>query len=80
MPELSAQESEIFEQTLKIGNWDIFTQHYFQLPKSGTWYTPEDRMEQYERLHDVQVGLDKPDSQMFVERAAWTWIDKPCAS
>ncbi|MCP4540536.1 MAG: hypothetical protein GY832_25650 [Chloroflexi bacterium] len=67
MPELTPREQEIFAQTLKTGDWDIFTQHYFQLPKSGTWYTPEDRVEQYQRLHEAWVSLGKPDTQMFVE-------------
>ncbi|MCP4538529.1 MAG: hypothetical protein GY832_15445 [Chloroflexi bacterium] len=67
MPELTARETEIFAQTLRTGNWDIFTEPYFQLPKSGTWYTPEDRVEQYGQLYDVWASLGKPDSQMFVE-------------
>jgi len=61
--ELTSQEKYIFEQTLKTGDLDIFTEHFFRLPYSGTWFTTEDRVEQYDALYDIWVELGRPDGE-----------------
>ena len=60
---LSARDEDIFKRTLETGNLDIFTESFFALPWSGTWFTPEDRPEQYEMLYDAWVKLGKPDHE-----------------
>ena len=65
---LPAHEKYIFDQTLKTGNLNIFTNYYFRLPNSGTRWTPDDRLGNYRELfrYDVLFGLwkenGKPDS------------------
>jgi hypothetical protein len=61
--ELTPQEEDIFKRTLKTGNLDIFTEHFFRLPWSGTWFTTEDRVERYDALHAVWTKLGKPDDE-----------------
>ncbi|MCK5643666.1 MAG: hypothetical protein KAJ19_22895, partial [Gammaproteobacteria bacterium] len=60
-PNISPQELAIFQKARRTGNLDEFTQIYFRLPKSGTWYTKEDRVEQYEMLHDAWVAAGMPE-------------------
>lgn len=57
---LSAAEQELFDKARR-GDWDPFTSHFFKLPMSGTWFTPEDRVENYEALYDVWRSLGQPD-------------------
>lgn len=61
MTELTPEEQYIFEQTLKTGDMDIFTEYFFRLPWSGTWYTPEDRVEFYSFLYDYWKRIGQPD-------------------
>jgi hypothetical protein len=61
--ELTPQEEDIFKRTLKTGNLDIFTEHFFRLEWSGTWFTPEDRVEQYDALYSIWSALGKPDGR-----------------
>ena len=58
---LTPQEQDIFDRTLKTGDLNIFTEHFFRLPFSGTWFTTEDRVEQYDALYHIWDGLGKPD-------------------
>jgi len=60
---LTPQEEDIFKRTLKTGNLDIFTEHFFRLEWSGTWFTPEDRVEQYDALYSIWTDLGKPDKE-----------------
>lgn len=64
---LTPQEQDIFDRTLKTGDLNIFTKHFFRLPYSGTWYTTEDRVEQYDALYHIWNKLGKPDNE-FVAR------------
>lgn len=57
---MTPDDERIFEQTLRTGNLDLFTEHYFRLPWSGTWFTTEDRPEQYEMLYDAWATAGKP--------------------
>lgn len=57
---LTSQEEDIFKRTLKTGDLDIFTEHFFRLEWSGTWFTPEDRVEQYDALYSIWSALGKP--------------------
>lgn len=66
MPELTKEEKLIFERTLATGNTDIFTEYFFQLPRSGTWYTPEDHATQYQMLYDTWTANGKPNGELPV--------------
>jgi len=57
---LNDEERYIISEASK-GNMGLFIEYYFRLPFSGTWFTTEDRVEQYDILHQVWVGLGKPD-------------------
>ena len=57
---LSKVEQNLFAETIATQNWDLFTEQYFSLPKSGTWYTPEDRPHQYAALHKLWESQNKP--------------------
>lgn len=46
------------------GDWDQFTEYYFRLPYSGTWYTPEDREEQYSVLWHAWRSSGKPEEKL----------------
>ncbi len=63
---LTKQEQEIFQETLRTGNLDIFTEFFFQLPMSGTWYTTEDRPEAYTALHEAWLEVGSPDTEFSV--------------
>jgi hypothetical protein len=57
--ELTKYEESLFEQARR-GNYNPFTSHYFQLPWSGTWYSPEDKVDVYERLHELWTAQGRP--------------------
>lgn len=40
--------------------YNAFSMHFFQLPYSGTLYTPEDRVEQYQVLHEAWRVAGRP--------------------
>jgi len=58
---LTKEEEQLFQHVKRTGAWDLFSERYFRLPMSGTWFTPEDRIPQYEMLHSVWRELGKPD-------------------
>lgn len=60
---ITPEDEHIFEEVMRTGDLDVFTEHYFRLPWSGTWFTPEDRPEQYEDLHRLWTAMGKPDDQ-----------------
>lgn len=62
MPILTDQEWEIFSKA-RHGNWDVFTERYFRLPASGTYFTPEDRPARYEALYDIWKQVGRPEAQ-----------------
>jgi hypothetical protein len=63
---LTSYEEQLFSEARK-GNWDPFTEYYFQLPFSGTMYTTEDRADRYEMIYDAWLALDKPENEFFIE-------------
>lgn len=67
MAELSNKEQELFKYVKRTGDWDAFSERYFKLPMSGTWYTPEDRVEQYSAMYDVWSELGQPEEKFTVE-------------
>lgn len=67
MPDLTKQEEYVFEQTLKTGNINLFTEYFFRLPDSGTYFTPQDRVEQYSILYRVWKESGKPDDGFDAE-------------
>lgn len=64
---LTAQEEAIFARAARTFNLDEFTEYFFQLPMSGTWYTVEDRVEQYAVLHNAWKGSGKPDTEFAAD-------------
>jgi len=60
---LTPQEEDIFKRTLKTGDLDIFTEHFFRLEWSGTWFTTEDRVEQYDALYKIWCDLGQPEGE-----------------
>jgi hypothetical protein len=67
MAELSQQERELFRHVQRTGDWDAFTEHFFKLPWSGTWYTPEDHVVQYEAMYGVWRELGEPEETFEVQ-------------
>ncbi len=65
MDKLSPEEEKIFEKARR-GYWNAFTEFYFQLPASGTYYTPEDRVERYGMLYSAWKSKGKPDKKFPV--------------
>ena len=57
--ELTKYEEHLFEEA-RNGNYNPFTSYFFQLPWSGTWYTPQDKVEVYEKLHDLWAAQGRP--------------------
>jgi hypothetical protein len=62
--ELTKEEEYVFTQTLKTRNLDLFTEFFFRLPWSGTWYTGADRPTKYAILHAAWVSDGRPDESM----------------
>lgn len=62
MVELTKYEESLFQRA-RQGQLNVFSSHYFKLPHSGTRYTPEDRIEDYEVLHDLWQQQGKPDRE-----------------
>jgi len=65
--DLEKEEIEIFEETLATGNYDLFTEYYFQLPKSGTWITNEDNVEQFNLTLEIWEKIGRPLGEFQVE-------------
>lgn len=64
--ELTPQDEAIFSATRSSGNLDIFSEHYFRLPYSGTRFTPTERPDEYQALWEAWKALGKPDEQFEV--------------
>ena len=64
--ELTPYEESLFEEARK-GNYNPFTSHFFQLPWSGTWYSPEDNVDVYERLHELWTIQGRPGDSFNVQ-------------
>jgi hypothetical protein len=63
--ELTKFEEHLFAQA-RQGNLNAFSSHFFRLPHSGTRYTPEDRVEDYEVLHTLWQEQGKHDKEFSV--------------
>jgi len=61
---LSPEEQAAFDAARRTGDLSPFTERFFRLPLSGSWYTPEDRVEQYGMLHDLWTKQGKPDAEL----------------
>jgi len=59
MIELTPFEKHLFQQAENL-NVNAFSSHFFSLPVSGTRYTPQDRVNQYEVLYDLWARAGKP--------------------
>lgn len=58
--DLTSYEQHLFSEA-RQGRFNEFTSYWFNLEYSGTWYTPEDRVEVYQALYDVWQQVGKPD-------------------
>ena len=83
--ELTEQDIAIFKATQRTGNLDIFTSHYFRLPYSGTRFSPTERPDEYDMLHDAWVRLGRPepefrarlDDKMVTIKVLWEGSSEP---
>jgi hypothetical protein len=66
MAELTKVEQAIFEEVLRTGDVDLFTEHFFQLAKSGTWYCRDHNEEQYHLLYATWFKAGKPGKEFSV--------------
>lgn len=57
---LTAEDQAIFDGARRTSDLDVFTEYYFRLPWSGTWFTIEDRPEQYEQLYQIWRDAGQP--------------------
>lgn len=60
MATLTDQELSLIERARR-GDWNAFTEHFLALPFSGTWYTPEDRVDTYAILYKVWGASGRPE-------------------
>jgi len=60
---LEPEEKKLIRYVKRTGDWDAFSEHYFKLPMSGTWFTPEDRVPQYEAMYDMWRRLGEPEDR-----------------
>lgn len=73
VPTLTQEEEWICKETKRTGNLNLFSNHFFRLPKFGTrWRPTEDNtghyrhVFMYEQLHDVWVSAGRPDAAFSV--------------
>jgi hypothetical protein len=64
--ELTKTDIEIFERTIKTGDLNVFTNHYFVLPYSGTKFSEASRPKEYPLLFDAWQQAGKPDTELPV--------------
>jgi len=64
---LSHEEELLFRNVIRTEAWDLFGDRYFVLPMSGTWYTPEDRGEQWKAFLDLWYEAGEPDNKIVVD-------------
>ena len=62
---MTPEEKDIFEQARR-GDLNAFTERFFRLPRSGTRFTTEDRVEQYEMLYDAWKRTGEPGQKFEV--------------
>ena len=60
-PELSEHELGLMKRVRRDYDYNAFSMWFFELPYSGTIYTPEDRVDQYNVLHEAWRVSGKPD-------------------
>ena len=63
MPTPTPYERELIERA-RAGDYDPFTEHFFRLPYSGTWYTPEDREEEWSVLRHIWELSERPEDEL----------------
>lgn len=66
MTKYTSSDEKLFNYVKRSGDWNAFSERYFQLPMSGTWFTPEDRVEQYELMFDMWNKLGGPSEEFEV--------------
>ena len=60
---LTKLETQLFAEARR-GNYNAFSSHFFRLPYSGTRYTPEDRVTEYELLFEQWAAIGKPEQTL----------------
>ena len=66
MIELTSLEKHLFERARRL-DVNPFSSHFFKLPASGTRYTPEDHVTQYEMIYDLWQQAGKPGDTMALQ-------------
>ena len=61
--ELTKYEEHLFDQ-VRNGYWDAFSEYFFELPLSGTRYTNEDRLKEFEVLWDLWHRAGQPEEDL----------------
>ena len=68
-PELSEHELGLMKRVRRDYDYNAFSMWFFELPYSGTIYTPEDRVDQYNVLHEAWRVSGKPDEVFDAQTA-----------
>lgn len=63
--DFTAEEERLFKEVIRTKNWDLFTEYYFRLPYSGTWFTPEDNPVRFSSMYKFWRGFGEPDDKFI---------------
>jgi len=66
MIELTSLEKHLFQRAREL-DVNPFSSHFFKLPASGTRYTPEDHVRQYEMLYNLWLQAGSPGDKMALQ-------------
>ncbi len=66
-PLLNHEEEILFRNVIRTQDFDAFTDRYFTLPMSGTWFTPEDRGNQWKTLLSLWYETGEPEEHVIAE-------------
>lgn len=64
--QLTHDEERLVDTALR-GNYGPFIEHFFRTPRSGTWYTRDDRVEQFSVLYEVWRKVGQPEDKFDAE-------------
>lgn len=64
---LSHEEETLFRNVIRTQSFDTFTERYFTLPMSGTWFTPEDRTKRWKMFLRLWYDTGQPEESIIAE-------------
>ena len=64
---LSHEEEILFRNVIRTQDFDAFTERYFVLPMSGTWFTPEDREKRWKAFLKLWYDTGQPDEKIIAK-------------